>query len=180
RPQVSFSLELEFSCSVLLDRAEVALEASSDSTEATLEDNAVRLSAPIRYEPDLFLSSDANLHRYEVHPFGTFPHGPGPEFKTTVKVRGYGGAKGGGVWGILAHPSFLPQVQNFGCYPVRNLTLRMTLPALGYRRATFLSVTRVLADNATCVLQTPPEEPRQRGTATVVPVHPEDLLHVDR
>ncbi|XP_075301208.1 integrin alpha-10 isoform X2 [Opisthocomus hoazin] len=154
--KVSFTLELEFSCSVLLDRAEVVLEASSDSTEATLEDNAVRLSAPIRYEPDLFLSSEANLHRYEVHPVGSFPHGPGPEFKTTVKV------------------------QNLGCYPVRNLTLRMALPALGYRRAPFLSVTRVLADNATCTLRTPPEEPRQRGTATVVPVHPEDLLHVDR
>ncbi|XP_074709045.1 integrin alpha-10 isoform X1 [Strix uralensis] len=154
--KVSFSLELEFSCSVLLSRAEVTLEASSDSTEATLEDNVVQFSTPIRYEPDLFLSSDSNLHRYEVHPLGTFPHGPGPEFKTTVKV------------------------QNFGCYPVRNLTLRMALPALGYRRATFLSVTRILADNATCTLRTPPEEPRQRGTAMVVPVHPEDLLHVDR
>ncbi|NXW25072.1 ITA10 protein, partial [Circaetus pectoralis] len=155
-PQVSFTLELEFSCSVLLDRAEVTLEASSDSTEATLEDNRVRLSTPIRYEPDLFLSSDANLHRYEVHPLGTFPHGPGPEFKTTVKV------------------------QNFGCYPVRNVTLHMALPALGYRHTTFLLVTSVLADNATCMLRTPPEEPRQWGTATVVPVHPEDLLHVDR
>ncbi|KAM9214859.1 LOW QUALITY PROTEIN: integrin alpha-10 [Leptosomus discolor] len=154
--KVAFTLELEFSCSVLLDRAEVTLEASSDSTEATLEDNAVRLSAPVRYEPDLFLSSDTNLHRYEVHPLGTFPHGPGPEFKTTVKV------------------------QNFGCYPVRNVTLHLALPALGYRRATFLSVTRVLADNATCTLRAPPEEPRQRGTAPVVPVHPEDLLHVDR
>ncbi|KAM6309350.1 integrin alpha-10 [Podargus strigoides] len=151
--KVSFTLELEFSCSVLLDRAEVTLEASSDSTEATLEDNAVQLSVPIRYEPDLFLSSDANLHRYEVHPLGTFPHGPGPEFKTTVKV------------------------QNFGCYPVHNVTLHMALPALGYRRATFLSVTRVLADNASCVLHPSPEEPGQRGT---VPVHPEDLLHVDR
>ncbi|NXL40034.1 ITA10 protein, partial [Glaucidium brasilianum] len=128
----------------------------SDSTEATREDNVVQLSTPIRYEPDIFLSSDSNLHRYEVHPLGTFPHGPGPEFKTTVKV------------------------QNFGCYPVRNLTLRMALPALGYRRATFLSVTRILAANATCTLQTPPEEPRQRGTAMVIPVHPEDLLHVDR
>ncbi|NXX21157.1 ITA10 protein, partial [Podargus strigoides] len=152
-PQVSFTLELEFSCSVLLDRAEVTLEASSDSTEATLEDNTVQLSIPIRYEPDLFLSSDASLHRYEVHPLGTFPHGPGPEFKTTVKV------------------------QNFGCYPVHNVTLHMALPALGYRRATFLSVTRVLADNASCVLHPSPEEPGQRGT---VPVHPEDLLHVDR
>ncbi|XP_053906915.1 integrin alpha-10 [Cuculus canorus] len=148
--KVSFTLELEFSCSVLLDRAEVVLEASSDSTEATPEDNVVRLFAPIRYEPDLFVSSDSNLHRYEVHPLGTFPHGPGPEFKTTVKV------------------------QNLGCYPVRNLTLHMTLPALGYRRAAFLSVTRILMDNATCELRDPLEEPR------VIPVHPEDLLRVDR
>ncbi|NXD87308.1 ITA10 protein, partial [Halcyon senegalensis] len=148
--QVSFTLELEFSCSVLLNRAEVVLKASSDSTEVTLEDNVVQLSAPIRYEPDLFLSSDANLQRYEVHPLGTFPHGPGPEFKTTVKV------------------------QNFGCYPVQNLTLRMALPALGYRQATFISITRVLADNATCTLRAPSEEAR------VVPVHPKNLLHVDR
>ncbi|NXL52230.1 ITA10 protein, partial [Podilymbus podiceps] len=80
----------------------------------------------------------------------------------------------------LHFSSLVLQVQNFACYPARNLTLHMALPALGYRRATFLSVTRVLADNATCTLQTPPEEPQQRGSATVAPVHPEDLLHVDR
>uniref|UniRef100_A0A8B9SZS9 Integrin subunit alpha 10 n=1 Tax=Anas platyrhynchos TaxID=8839 RepID=A0A8B9SZS9_ANAPL len=137
--KVSFTLEFEFSCSVLLGRAEVSLEASSDSAEATPRDNGVQISAPIRYEPDLFLSSEANLHRYEVHPLGTFPNGPGPEFKTTVKV------------------------QNLGCYPLRNLTLRLALPALGYRRAAFLSVTR-----------SPGRQP------PVVPVHPEDLLRVDR
>ncbi|NXU92237.1 ITA10 protein, partial [Xiphorhynchus elegans] len=98
-PQVSFTLELEFSCSVLLDRAEVTLEATSDSTEATPEDNVVQLSVPIRYEPDLFLSSDTNLQRYELHALGT----PGPEFTTTVKV------------------------QNLGCYPVQNVTLHMAL-----------------------------------------------------
>ncbi|NXT85822.1 ITA10 protein, partial [Zapornia atra] len=53
------------------------------------------------------------------------------------------------------------QVQNFGCYPVRNLTLHMTLPALGYRRAPFFSVTHILADNVspspvTGVLGAPP------------------------
>ncbi|NWR40412.1 ITA10 protein, partial [Tachuris rubrigastra] len=133
--QVSFTLELEFSCSVLLDRAEVTLEATSDSTEATPEDNLVHLSIPIRYEPDLFLSSDTNLHRYEVHPLGTFA--PGPEFTTTVKV------------------------QNLGCYPVQNVTLHVALPALGHGRAPILSVTRVLAeDNATCTLRPPPEGTR--------------------
>ncbi|XP_031949514.1 integrin alpha-10 isoform X3 [Corvus moneduloides] len=148
--KVSFTLELEFSCSVLLDHAEVMLQATSDSTEATPEDNVVTLSVPILYEPDLFLSSNTDLHRYEVHPLGTFTHSSGPEFATTVKV------------------------QNFGCYPIQNVTLHMALPALGHRQATILSVTRVLADNATCVLQPPPE-----GTQ-VVPVPPEALLHVDR
>uniref|UniRef100_A0A8B9MKU4 Integrin subunit alpha 10 n=1 Tax=Accipiter nisus TaxID=211598 RepID=A0A8B9MKU4_9AVES len=151
--KVSFTLELEFSCSVLLDRAEVTLEASSDSTEATLEDNVVQLSASIRYEPDLFLSSDANLHRYEVHPLGTFPHGPGPEFKTTVKVRTYGG------WGILGGPAG----GSVG-----------SLQPPGAKRSSSPPT------QATCMLRTPPKEPRQWGTATVVPVHPDDLLHVDR
>ncbi|NXS33247.1 ITA10 protein, partial [Pomatostomus ruficeps] len=149
-PQVSFTLELEFSCSILLDHAEVMLQATSDSTEATPEDNVVKLSVPIRYEPDLFLSSNTNLHRYEVHPLGTVTHSSGPEFTTTAKV------------------------QNLGCYPVQNVTLHMALPALGHRQATILSVTHVLADNATCMLQ-PLSEGKQ-----VVPVPPEDLLHMDR
>ncbi|NWS47325.1 ITA10 protein, partial [Probosciger aterrimus] len=172
---LSFTLELEFSCSVLLDRANVTLEATSDSAEARQEDNAVQLSVPIRYQPDLFLSTDSNLRRYEIHPPGTFPHGPGPEFRTTVKV------------------------QNLGCFPVRSLSLLLALPALGPRRVPLLPVTRVLTHNvspaggargvpapaaaepvcappqATCVLRTPPE-----GTAAVVPVQPEDLQRVER
>ncbi|NWI24184.1 ITA10 protein, partial [Sula dactylatra] len=55
-------------------------------------------------------------------------------------------------------------VQNFGCYPVRNLTLRMALPALGYRRAAFLSVTRVLADNVS-----PSPEPGLLGGGSLHP-----------
>ncbi|NWZ98660.1 ITA10 protein, partial [Nesospiza acunhae] len=114
-PQVSFTLELEFSCSVLLDRAEVTLRATSDSTEATPGDNVVELSVPVRYEANVFLSSATSLPRYELHPLGTA--GPGPEFSTTLKV------------------------QNLGCYPLQNLTLRVALPALGHRGATILSVT---------------------------------------
>ncbi|KAM8794306.1 integrin alpha-10 [Eudromia elegans] len=148
RAQVAFALEFEFSCSVLLERAEVELEATSDSAEAeaTLQDNAVQLGAALRYEPELFLSSEATLHRYEVQPRGAH----GPEFKTTVRVH------------------------NLGCYAVRNVTLRMALPATGHRGVPFLSVTRVTADNATCVLRGPGEEP------AAVPVHPEDLRHVER
>ncbi|NXY25164.1 ITA10 protein, partial [Atrichornis clamosus] len=170
-PQVSFTLELEFSCSVLLDRAEVTLQVTSDSTEATPEDNVVELSIPIRYEPDLFLFSNTNLHRYEVHPLGTFTNSSGPEFTTTIKVR---------CWGPRREPRralaycALLQVQNLGCYPVQNVTLHMALPALGHRRVTVLSVTHVLANNATCMLR-----PSPTGTR-VAPVSPEDLLRVDR
>ncbi|NWY34696.1 ITA10 protein, partial [Pheucticus melanocephalus] len=86
-PQVSFTLELEFSCSVLLDRAELTLRATSDSSEVTPQDNAVELSVPIRYEANVFLSSATNLPRYELRPPGTFTPSPGPEFSTTLKVR---------------------------------------------------------------------------------------------
>ncbi|NWI47765.1 ITA10 protein, partial [Picathartes gymnocephalus] len=94
--------------------------------------------------------SHSNLQRYEVQPLGTSGRGAGPEFSTTVKVR------------------------NLGCYPLQNVTLHMALPALGRRRAALLSVTRVLAENASCVLQPPGEGAR------LVPVPPEDLLQVDR
>lgn len=56
------------------------------------------------------------------------------------------GARGAGPRGALAHRAPL-QVQNFGCYPIQNVTLHMALPALGHRQATILSVTHVLADN---------------------------------
>ncbi|NXQ14187.1 ITA10 protein, partial [Peucedramus taeniatus] len=145
-PQVFFTLELEFSCSILLDHAEVTLQATSDSTEVTPQDNVVKLSVPIRYEINLFLSSATNLHRYEVHPLGTFTHSSGPEFTTTVKVKGvraWGGAGPGEPW-FTVSPI---QVQNLGCYPIQNVTLHMALPALGQHQASILSVTRVLAEN---------------------------------
>ncbi|XP_041259966.1 integrin alpha-10 [Onychostruthus taczanowskii] len=148
--KVSLTLELEFSCSVLLDLAEVTLRATSDSTEVTPQDNVVKLSVPIRYEANLFLSSTTNLPRYELHPPGTFTASPGPEFSTTVKV------------------------QNLGCYPLQNVTLHMALPALGQHGATMLSVTELLPGNATCRLH-PPD-----GGTPVVAVPPEDLLHTER
>ncbi|NXA43767.1 ITA10 protein, partial [Eudromia elegans] len=167
-PQVAFALEFEFSCSVLLERAEVELEATSAEAEATLQDNAVQLGAALRYEPELFLSSEATLHRYEVQPRGAH----GPEFKTTVRVSA--ARPDAGARPAAPHPPLCAQVHNLGCYAVRNVTLRMALPATGHRGVPFLSVTRVTADNATCVLRGPGEEP------AAVPVHPEDLRHVER
>lgn len=39
--------------------------------------------------PDLVSRSESTMHRYEVHPYGTLPVGPGPEFKTTLRVRSW-------------------------------------------------------------------------------------------
>ncbi|NXB74954.1 ITA10 protein, partial [Donacobius atricapilla] len=76
--------------------------------------------------------------------------------------------------GNLHFSSLVLQVQNLGCYAVQNVTLHVALPALGHGRAPILSVTRVLAENASCVLQ-PPEE----GTEAL-PVPPEHLQHLHR
>ncbi|CAM4621633.1 integrin alpha-10 [Lepidochelys kempii] len=155
--KVAFLLEFEFSCSFLLDRAHLKLTASSDSIEMneTLHDNTVQPFTYVSYEPDLFLSSEAILNRYEVHPAGTFSSSVGPEFKTTIKV------------------------QNLGCYAVRNLSVSMYLPAMAFRRSYFLSITRIIADNVTCVVQNLTEA-TLRSQAGVIPIHPEDLLHADR
>ncbi|XP_077182786.1 integrin alpha-10 [Paroedura picta] len=155
--KVAFLLEFEFSCSSLLNRAHVKLTASSDSQELneTLADNTVQPMAYVRYEPDLFLTSESTLNRYEVHPVGTFPSGMIPEFKTTIKV------------------------QNLGCYTVGNLSLTMDLPTTAYQNSEFLSVTRIMGDNVTCIFQNLTETAQRSGSG-VIPVHPEELMHTEK
>ncbi|XP_063002172.1 integrin alpha-10 [Elgaria multicarinata webbii] len=155
--KVAFVLEFEFSCSSLLNRAQVKLTASSDSRELneTLSDNTVQPLAHVRYEPDLFLTSESTLNRYEVHPIGTFPDGMSPEFKTTIKV------------------------QNLGCFTVGNLSVLMDLPATAYQNSEFLKVTRIIAENVTCSLQNL-TEPTQRTAGGEIHVHPEDLGHTEK
>ncbi|KAJ6651352.1 hypothetical protein lerEdw1_021051 [Lerista edwardsae] len=150
--KVAFVLEFEFGCASLLNKAQVKLVASSDSRELneTLSDNTVQALAYVRYEPDLFLTSESTLNRYEVHPVGVFPSEMSPEFRTTIKV------------------------QNLGCYTVENLSLLMDLPATAYQNSEFLSVTRIIADNVTCILQ------NLTKAAPVIPVHPEELMHAER
>ncbi|KAF7238393.1 Integrin alpha-10 [Varanus komodoensis] len=128
--KVAFVLEFEFSCSSLLDRAQVTIRASSDSHERneTLADNTAQPTVHVRYEPDLFLTSESALNRYEVHPVGMFPDGMSPEFRTTIKV------------------------QNVGCFAVQNLSLSMALPAMAYGSTEFLSVTRIIADNVSAAV----------------------------
>ncbi|KAM6435309.1 integrin alpha-10 [Liasis olivaceus] len=153
--KVAFALEFEFSCSSLLSQVQVKLTASSDSSEfnQTLTDNTAQAAAFVSYEPDLFLTSESTLNRYEVHPVGTFPSDMSPEFRTTIKV------------------------QNLGCYTVANLSLLMALPATGYQEREFLSVTRILTDNVTCSL---PNHTEFGGAGGVIPLHPEELAHTEK
>uniref|UniRef100_A0A8D2KTF9 Integrin subunit alpha 10 n=1 Tax=Varanus komodoensis TaxID=61221 RepID=A0A8D2KTF9_VARKO len=111
----------------------VAFVSCSDSHERneTLADNTAQPTVHVRYEPDLFLTSESALNRYEVHPVGMFPDGMSPEFRTTIKV------------------------QNVGCFAVQNLSLSMALPAMAYGSTEFLSVTRIIADNVSAAVFVP-------------------------
>uniref|UniRef100_A0A2K5VES0 Integrin subunit alpha 10 n=1 Tax=Macaca fascicularis TaxID=9541 RepID=A0A2K5VES0_MACFA len=135
--KVTFLLEFEFSCSSLLSQVFVKLTASSDSLErdGTLQDNTAQTSAHIQYEPHLLFSSESTLHRYEVHPYGTLPVGPGPEFKTTLRV------------------------QNLGCYVVSGLIISALLPAVAHGGNYFLSLSQVITNNASCTVQNLTEPP---------------------
>ncbi|XP_065761439.1 integrin alpha-10 isoform X1 [Muntiacus reevesi] len=135
--KVTFLLEFEFSCSFLLSQVLVRLTATSSSLErnGTLRDNTAQTSAYIQYEPHLLFSSESTLHRYEVHPYGTLPVGPGPEFKTTLRV------------------------QNLGCYVVSGLIISALLPAVAYGGNYFLSLSQVITNNASCTVQNLTEPP---------------------
>ncbi|XP_058516895.1 integrin alpha-10 isoform X2 [Ochotona princeps] len=137
RAKVTFLIEFEFSCSSLLSQATVRLTATSNSleTNTTLQDNTAQTSAYIQYEPHLLFSSDSTLHRYEVQPYGTLPVGPGPEFKTTLRV------------------------QNLGCYMVRGLIISALLPAVAHGGNYFLSLSQVITSNASCTVQNLTEAP---------------------
>ena len=63
-----------------------------------------------------------------------------------------GGGGGGSVCVGGSHftcppPAPPSQVQNLGCFAVRDVALRLALPSLGYGRVPFLSVTGVRAEN---------------------------------
>ncbi|XP_036128569.1 integrin alpha-10 isoform X3 [Molossus molossus] len=135
--KVTFLLEFEFSCSSLLSQVLVRLTATSNSLErnGTLQDNTAQTSAYIQYEPHLLFSSESTMHRYEVHPYGTLPVGPGPEFKTTLRV------------------------QNLGCYVVSGLIISAFLPAVARGGNYFLSLSQVITNNASCTVQNLTEPP---------------------
>ncbi|XP_075463988.1 integrin alpha-10 isoform X3 [Ascaphus truei] len=150
--KVAFLLEFEFSCSTLLNRVQIKLAANSDNVEMndTLHDNAAQLLAYVRYEPELFIMSESSLNRYEVQSGRAAPNNLGPEFITNFKV------------------------QYVGCYNIHNVSVLIHTPAMAYGSTYFLSVTGIIANNATCVLSN-----MTKTRTGVVPFHPEDLLHAD-
>ncbi|XP_010627811.1 integrin alpha-10 [Fukomys damarensis] len=151
--KVTFLLEFEFSCASLLSQVFMRLTASSSSLERnrTLQDNTAQTSAYVQYEPHLVFSSESTLHRYEVHPYRILSLGPGPEFKTTLRV------------------------QNLGCYGVSGLIVSALLPAVAHGGNYFLSLSEVItdSDSASCTMQNLTEPPGP-------PVHPEELQHTNR
>ncbi|XP_059909662.1 integrin alpha-10 isoform X1 [Gadus macrocephalus] len=157
--KVDFMLEFEFSCTSLHSRVQMKLNAASDSVERedTLADNSVQLQSFVQYEPDLFVSSDSKLNRYEVHPSRTMSEAVGPEFYTNFKL------------------------QNLGCYAVNNMELRLNLPAVAAGDRVFMNVTEVFFHNATGVnCSVVSDLARLKGRQRDVrPLHPEDMLQND-
>ncbi|CAL8290585.1 unnamed protein product [Merluccius merluccius] len=157
--KVNFMLEFEFSCTSLHSRVQMKLNATSDSVERedTLADNSVQLQSFVQYEPDLFVSSDSKLNRYEVHPSRTMSEAVGPEFYTNFKL------------------------QNLGCYAVNNMELRLNLPAVAAGDRVFMNVTEVFSHNATgvnCSVLSDLSQLKGRQR-DVRPLHPEDMLQND-
>uniref|UniRef100_A0A7N8X5N5 Integrin, alpha 10 n=1 Tax=Mastacembelus armatus TaxID=205130 RepID=A0A7N8X5N5_9TELE len=150
-PQVNFMLEFEFSCTSMHSRVQMRLNAASDSVERedTLGDNSVQLQSFVQYEPDLFVSSDSNLNRYEVHPTRTVSEAIGPEFYTHLRL------------------------QNLGCYSVSNLELTLHLPSVAAGDQVFMTVTDVFSYNVSIV------SVRVLVQRDVRPLHPEDMMHND-
>ncbi|XP_031747324.1 integrin alpha-10 [Xenopus tropicalis] len=148
--KVVFVLEFEFNCSHLLNRVQIKLTTNSDNTELneTLHDNTASLLVPVRYSPEIYLLSESSLNRYEL-PSLRASYPLGPEFRTTFKIH------------------------HTDCYPIYNVSMHIHSPAMAYGSSSFLAVSRIMADSATCVLSNPT---RPTGAA---PFHPDNLLHTD-
>ncbi|XP_030640561.1 integrin alpha-10 [Chanos chanos] len=157
--KVNFMLEFEFSCTSLQNKVQMRLITASDSVEKedTMADNSVQLQAIVQYEPDLFITSDSNLNRYEVHPTRTASEGTGPEFYTYFRL------------------------QNLGCYAVSNVELRVYFPSVAAGDRVFTSVIDTFSHNASgvnCSIKSDLSQMKaiQRD---VRPLHPEDMQKTD-
>ncbi|KAK1795305.1 hypothetical protein P4O66_010478, partial [Electrophorus voltai] len=151
--KVNFMLEFEFSCTSLVSKIQMKLVAASDSIEGENSDNTVQLQSIVQYEPDIFITSESNLNRYEVHPTRTLSEGTGPEFHTHFRV------------------------QNLGCYVVNNLDLHVSLPSIAAADRVFSSVVNAISHNISginCSIKNDLAE-MKAAQRDVRPLHPEDM-----
>ncbi|XP_078060899.1 integrin alpha-10 [Mustelus asterias] len=159
--QVTFRLEFEFHCSLLLDEVELFLSVTSDSTEMneTLHDNTVYICAAVRYESDLLLTSESSLQRYEVQPTTeSVPEEIHPEFKHTFKIK------------------------NLGCFLAEDLEAKIYIPTMTSAHYHISVVTTAFTEPDTginCTMENatdPLRGTQDRATQFL----PRDLRHVDR
>ncbi|XP_076826949.1 integrin alpha-10 [Brachyhypopomus gauderio] len=151
--KVNFMLEFEFSCTSLISKIQLKLVAASDSIEGETSDNTVQLQSVVQYEPDIFITSESNLNRYEVHPTRTVSEGTGPEFYTHFRI------------------------QNLGCYVISNLDLHISLPSVAAADRVFSSVVNAVSHNTSgvnCSVKGDLAELKE-AQRDVRPMHPEDM-----
>ncbi|XP_031978444.1 integrin alpha-11 isoform X1 [Corvus moneduloides] len=108
KAKVAFRLDFEFSKSVFLQSMEIYMVASSDSEEkeSTKEDNFVHLDFQLKYEADLLFTRTSSLDYFEI--------------------RSNNSLDGSNPTGPPFHGTFT--LQNLGFFPVRGVTLKLTVP----------------------------------------------------
>uniref|UniRef100_UPI00358EB967 integrin alpha-11-like isoform X2 n=1 Tax=Myxine glutinosa TaxID=7769 RepID=UPI00358EB967 len=96
--EVTWTIEFEFSDTVLLDYIEVDMEVTSDSEEdpKVVRDNEFHLFVPIRYEANLVMLRQTNVDYIEIDENKSIPKTMnslddiGPPFNFTVKIHNIG------------------------------------------------------------------------------------------
>uniref|UniRef100_A0A8C4WYC0 VWFA domain-containing protein n=1 Tax=Eptatretus burgeri TaxID=7764 RepID=A0A8C4WYC0_EPTBU len=96
--EVTWTIEFEFSDTVLLDYIEVDMEVTSDSEEdpKAVPDNEFHLFVPIRYEANLVMLRQTNVDYIEIEENKSIPKtinsldDIGPQFNFTVQIHNIG------------------------------------------------------------------------------------------
>ncbi|NWU31269.1 ITA11 protein, partial [Dyaphorophyia castanea] len=132
KAKVAFRLDFEFSKSVFLESMEIYMVASSDSEEkeSTKDDNFAHLNFQLKYEADLLFTRTSSLDYFEIRSNNSLDRANpiGPPFHCTFTL------------------------QNLGFFPVRGVTLKLTVPVATRAGNRLLLPTEFRADqeNTTC------------------------------
>uniref|UniRef100_A0A8C3LL20 Integrin subunit alpha 11 n=1 Tax=Chrysolophus pictus TaxID=9089 RepID=A0A8C3LL20_CHRPC len=132
KAKVAFRLDFEFSKSVFLQSMEIYLVANSDSEEkeSTKEDNVAHLNFQLKYEADLLFTRTSSLDYYEIRSNSSLERydSIGPPFHCIFKL------------------------QNLGFFPVKGVTIKLTVPVATRAGNRLLLLSEFLVDqeNTTC------------------------------